>query len=339
MEREISRGRRPVGREHRLPRNPRLREESDRRAARVSPDLSAALHRLSVGHDTTIAGIDVGEDFLDLAILVSGKSELRLARTALRGISGDTPGAVARLAARIIDIAPELAAPAIALVDSPRWPCDLDWSKPTPVARAMNVRGRLLDAHLRALMGHVGGNGPTGAALRRLSMFPTPRFEYFARCAASPACKPHLRALACELFADTFDGHGRGEAPRGGAIFTRFMLSGFAAYRALERIGAAAYECYPDLQFRLWAHGTELPPKGDHRNALTVRTRINARIARNLGLRGAEQIATMDQADAAILALSTAAALRFGMVAVIEEPAEGHFAVALGASHARRLVP
>src|SRR6266436_1351469 len=256
MEREISRGRRPVGREHRLPRNPRLREESDRRAARVSPDLSAALHRLSVGHDTTIAGIDVGEDFLDLAILVSGKSELRLARTALRGISGDTPGAVAQLAGRMIDIAPELAAPAIALVDSPRWPSDLDWSKPTPVARAGNVRGRLLDAHLRALMGHVGGNGHTGAALRRLSMFPTPRFEYFAR---------------------------------GGAIFTRFMLSGFAAYRALERIGAAAYECYPDLQFRLWAHGTELPPKGDHRNALTVRTRINARIARNLGLRGAEQ--------------------------------------------------
>jgi hypothetical protein len=170
-------------------------------------------------------------------------------------------------------------------------------------------------------------------------MFPTPRFEYFARCAASPSCKPHLRALARELFADTFDGHGRGEAPRGGAIFTRFMLSGFAAYRALERIGAAAYECYPDLQFRLWAHGSELPPKGDHRNALTVRTRINARIARNLGLRGAARIATMDQADAAILALSAAAALRFGMVAVIEEPAEGHFAVALGAAHARRLVP
>jgi hypothetical protein len=47
----------------------------------------------------------------------------------------------------------------------------------------------------------------------------------------------------------------------------------------------------------------------------------------------------MDQADAAILALSAAAALRFGMVAVIEEPAEGHFAVALGAAHARRLVP
>src|SRR6266851_6345609 len=127
MEREISRGRRPVGREHRLPRNPRLREERDRRAAGISPDLPAALRRLSVGRDTTIAGIDVGEDFLDLAILVSGKSELRLARIALRGISGDTPGAVAQLAARIIDIAPQLAGPAIALVDSPRWPSDLDW--------------------------------------------------------------------------------------------------------------------------------------------------------------------------------------------------------------------
>src|SRR6266851_6300779 len=232
MEREISRGRRPVGREHRLPRNPRLREESDRWAAGISPDLPAALRRLSDGHDTTIAGIDVGEDFLDLAILVSGKSELRLARTALRGISGDTPGAVAQLAGRMIDIAPELAGPAIAFVDSPRWPCDLDWSKSIPMARAGHARGRLLDAHLRALMRHVGGNGPTGAALRHLSMFPTPRFEYFARCAASPACKPHLRALARELFADTFDGQGRGEAPRGGAIFTRFMLSGFAAYRA-----------------------------------------------------------------------------------------------------------
>jgi hypothetical protein len=194
----------------------------------------------------------------------------------------------------------------------------------------------MLDTHLRALMGHVGGSG-RDAALRRLSMFPTPRFEYFARCAASPACKPHLRALARELFADTFDGHDRGDAPRGGAIFTRFMLSGFAAYRALERIGAAAYECYPDLQFRLWAHGIELPPKGDHKNALAARIRINTRIARALGLRGAARIATMDQADAAILALSAASAFRFGMVAVIEEPAEGHFAVALGAAHASRL--
>ena len=130
------------------------------------------------------------------------------------------------------------------------------------------MRGRLLDAHLRALVRSVRGDVGTDAALRRLSMFPTPRFEYFARCAASPACKPHLRALAHELFADTFDAHDRGAAPRGGAIFTRFMLSGFAAYRALERIGAAAYECYPDLQFRLWAHGIELPPKGDHRKAL-----------------------------------------------------------------------
>src|SRR5260370_22402845 len=138
MEREISRGRRPVGRGHRLPRNPRLREESDRRAARVSPDLSAALHRLSVGHDTTIAGIDVGEDFLDLAILVSGKSELRLARTALRGISGDTPGAVARLAPPIIYIAPELPPPPIAPGDSPRWPCPLDWAEPPPPARPNN---------------------------------------------------------------------------------------------------------------------------------------------------------------------------------------------------------
>src|SRR5690348_10084833 len=152
MEREISRGRRPVGREHRLPRNPRLREESDRRAARIPPDIPAALHRLSVGRDTAIAGIDVGEDFLDIAILVSGKSELRLTRITLRGISEDTPGAIAQLAARIIDIAPELAAPAIALVDSPRWPCDPDWSKPVPTARAGHVRGRLLDAHLRVLM-------------------------------------------------------------------------------------------------------------------------------------------------------------------------------------------
>jgi hypothetical protein len=223
------------------------------------------------------------------------------------------------------------------MVDSPRWPCDLDWSKSMPMARVGQVRGRLLDANLRALIGHVAGNGRADAALRRLSMFPTPRFEYFARCAASPACKPHLRALARELFAEVFDGYDGGEAPRGGAIFTRFMLSGFGAYRALERIGAAAYECYPDLQFRLWAHGTELPPKGDHRNALAVRKRINARIARALGLRGAARIATMDQADAAILALSAAAALRFGMVAVIEEPAEGHFAVALGAARASRV--
>jgi hypothetical protein len=78
-------------------------------------------------------------------------------------------------------------------------------------------------------------------------MFPTPRYEYFARCARDPRCKPHLKAIAAELFGALagrrpVDGDARERAPSGGAIFTRFMLAGFATYCALERLGVPAFE-------------------------------------------------------------------------------------------------
>ena len=43
---------------------------------------------------------------------------------------------------------------------------------------------------------------------------------------------------------------------RAAATFTRFMLAGFATYRALERLGVPAFESYPDLQLRLSSPST-----------------------------------------------------------------------------------
>ena len=65
---------------------------------------------------------------------------------------------------------------------------------------------------------------------------------------------------------------------------------GFAAYRALERAPAESFEAYPDLAFRLWARGEEIPPKGAGRAALDARKRINRRLAGEIGCAGASNI-------------------------------------------------
>src|SRR5215472_6183759 len=155
MEREVSGRRRSVGREYRLSRDARLRQARDRRTPGVPDALSgadgverggaaaelksflaagspnpaartpappAALVRLSANPSTTYVGIDVGEDFLDLAIVNPRARSLRFARVALTGLSGQSSVALAR---RIIEAAPELDAHPVAMVDSPRWPCDL----------------------------------------------------------------------------------------------------------------------------------------------------------------------------------------------------------------------
>src|SRR5207244_11604382 len=97
--------------------------------------------------------------------------------------------------------------------------------------------------------------------------------------------------------------------PAAGGILMRFMISGFAAYRALEVIGADSYECYPDLQFRLWCGQHRLAPKnstGQGGKAAALRTRVNVlrSLAGELGIGGCGLIRRLDEADAAILLLS-----------------------------------
>ena len=175
-----------------------------------------------------------------------------------------------------------------------------------------------------------------GDSALRISLFPTPRHDYFLRCIGDHACKPHLRALGRQLFACDPPLQSN-NGPGGGAIFTRFMLIGFAAYRALDAISVKAFEAYPDLQFRLWRDDQPLAPKSAGRIALANRSQILATLAATvkpafpsrIPEQIATQIVTMDQADAAILALSARAALDRGVIAQIGEPEEGCFAIPL----------
>jgi hypothetical protein len=294
----------------------------------------------------SFVGIDVGENFLDLAIVDSPPRTLAFKRVALNGLNGTACGALAQ---RIKDAAPELDERATALVDSPRWPRDLDWSRGTH-KRDPAPRGREVDAVLRQIFRTLVAV-PAGKAvpadkgvpavkvrMRGLSMFPTPRYDYFARCARDLRCKPHLSAIAAELFGALLndDGDARGLAPSGGAIFTRFMLAGFATYRALELLGVEALESYPYLQLRL-SPSTALPPKKQRAKALAVRRDIVASLAARLRLRDTPVPANLDQADAATLALAAAVAARSGTLWVISNPCEGRFMLALDARQARHL--
>jgi hypothetical protein len=292
----------------------------------------------------SFVGIDVGENFLDLAIV--DPRTLVFKRVALDGLNGTACGTLAQ---RIKDVAAELDTRATALVDSPRWPRDLDWSRGTH-KRDPAPRGRDVDAILRqifrTLVAVPAGKAEPAVKLRMpgLSMFPTPRYDYFARCARDPRCKPHLSAIAAELFGSLLpdelsgdDRDARGPAPGAGGIFTRFMLAGFATYRALELLGVQAFESYPDLQLRLSSLSTELPPKGQRAEALAARRRIVASLAAELRLSDAPVPTNLDQADAAALALAAAVAARSGTLWVVSNPCEGRFMLALDARQARVL--
>jgi hypothetical protein len=299
----------------------------------------------------TLIGIDVGEVFLDLAILNAAHGVLRLARVPVSGLElhrsvpedadASERSVISELHWRLMAVAPELGiAGTIALIDSPRWPRALDLAKPTAnTSRSgRSAGGRAIDRSLREIVAQLALKRPDGRSFR-LSLFPTPGLEYFAVCAADPLCKTHLAAIARELFGSALHSPPRLPLPTGGRLFTRFMLAGFAVYRALEPTGAECFEAYPDLAFRLWAEGVDLPPKNAGRAALDVRKRINQRLADELGCSGASRISTLDGADAAILALSAAMAARVGSIAVIEHSREGRFALALNRAQTCRLFP
>jgi hypothetical protein len=246
---------------------------------------------------------------------------LKATRVDLRGIqAGAARGAIAELARRIADAAPELPAGAIALVDSPRWPRDLDVARPGQ-SRG-DIGGRSIDAALRAMVRSLIDSAEA-PALRPLALFPTPCRAYFDACLDAPACKTHLRALGRELF------DARPTAAPHGGTFTRFMVAGFAVYRALALMRVEACEAYPDLQFRLWSRAAILPPKRKRGEAREARRRIVAALANRIGIAGCDALNTLDALDAGILALSAAAARRDGTIAILEHRAEGRFMVAM----------
>jgi hypothetical protein len=269
-----------------------------------------------------ILGIDVGEDYLDLAMLAADRTRLSYHRVPLEGITSPVAESIARRIAKAV--AHDLRG-GVAFVDSPRTPRDIDCSGGKMVRRMEAPPARVIDASLRALL-HATFNG----TMRPLSMFPTPPASYFAGCVARRGCKPHLRAIAEELLASVI------YIPRAirtgsiaGGTFTRFMLAGFALFPALEQLGIRAFESYPDLQMRLWSDGTQLPPKRLRGEALRVRRNICAQLAAIIKITNFEAPKTLDEADAAVLALSAAASAE-SLIELRCTP-EGRFAVAFKA--------
>lgn len=276
---------------------------------------------ITAGKKAPILGVDVGEDYLDLALLSADRATLSHHRVELVGISNPV---IESLARRIADAVGKDVRGAWALIDSPRTPRDVDCSGAKLRMRIEAPRARVIDASLRELL-----RARFNAAMRPLSMFPTPLASYFAACAAEHRCKPHLRAIAEEILASAI------RIPRGtkseslaGGTFTRFMLAGFAAFPALESLGVRAFEAYPDLQMRLWSDGIRLPPKSLRVEALRVRRNICQRVAGIVRVTSYQAPRTLDEADAAVLALSAAASASAQSLIELHCPAEGRFAVA-----------
>ena len=228
-------------------------------------------------------GVDVGEDFLDLAVLRANPLTLTHHRIGLRGIE-DHPARILseRLAASCPDSGPQW----LALIDSPRWPRDLELSKPADCRRDPEPAGRSLDRALREML-----RDSDDHQAMRLSMFPTPKLEYFRRCADAATCKPHLRAIYHYLFEAERAGSGI-SAPIDvpgiiqGGTFTRFMLAGFLTFRAWEALGVPALEAYPDLQYRLRG-GSLIAPKRQRAAALESRIEILLQLRRKIGIAAA----------------------------------------------------
>jgi hypothetical protein len=266
-------------------------------------------------------GVDVGEDFLDLAVLRTASRDLRFHRIGLAGID-DAPLEILR--ERLRECCPDANPGWLALVDSPRWPRDLNYSGPALTRRNPIPRARMLDSALRQML-----RASADHAAMRLAMFPTPVLAYFSRCACIPNCKPHLRSIYHALFttsANSAREHGTGveSLSGGGGNFTRFMLAGFLVFRAWEALGVSALEAYPDLQFRLCA-GRSLLPKRAGKAALAQRVAINLDLRKIAGIKRSSLPANLDQADAEVLASSAIAAGVKGSLAALEHPAEGRF--------------
>lgn len=286
---------------------------------------------IALAPDAPIVGIDVGESALDFA--VADSHWMRFERVGLTGLENSPGQAITELARRIAAVAPELTRNgAIALIDSPRFP--------RGAARATKSSyTRLIDARLAAIVGRIRASRTKSNPSMGLWLFPTPPSAEFVRHARDPSCPPHLVRFAYELFPQYMEKRDHESEKYGtGRIFTRFMIGGFALYRALSQWPVACFEGYPDLYFRLHANGASITPKrAGRRRAMETRTPIVTAMMRQSGLTGSTPT-TLDQADAAILAASACAARRSGTLLAIEAPSEGVFALPLARADARYLV-
>jgi hypothetical protein len=284
--------------------------------------LSGCTLRKIVIAEAAILGVDVGEDYLDLAMLAADRASLSYHRLPLEGIASTVAESLAR---RIAGAIGRDLGGAVALVDSPRAPRDIDCSRARMVRRMDAPRARVIDTSLRELL-----RSRFHGMMRPLSMFPTPLANYFAGCIARSDCKPHLRAIATDLLASVITSSRASTAGAlAGGTFTRFMLAGFAVFPALEQLGIRALEAYPDLQMRLWCDGVvELPSKRLRIEALRVRQQICVRLAAIVKVANFEMPKTLDEADAAVLALSAGASADTESLIELHCRPEGRFAIA-----------
>jgi hypothetical protein len=290
---------------------------------------------IAIAPNAPIVGIDVGENALDFAIADSG--QMRLERVGLAGLENSPGQAIAELARRIVAIVPELTGKgAIALIDSPCYP--RNGAAPAKNA-AKSSYTRLIDARLAAIVRRIRQARAKSNPSLGLWLFPTPPSAEFVRYACDPSCPSHLVRFVYELFPQyTEKRDAESEKSGAGRIFTRFMISGFALYRALSQWPVACFEGYPDLYFRLCANGASITPKRvGRRRAMETRIPIVTAVMRQSGQTGSAPT-TLDQADAAILAASACAARRSGTLLGIEAPSEGVFALPLARADARYLV-
>ncbi|HLI81901.1 MAG TPA: hypothetical protein VKV03_18060, partial [Candidatus Binataceae bacterium] len=117
-------------------------------ALRVKPD-RCTRRRIVVARAASIIGIDVGEDFLDLASLPGDRAILSYHRIPLADVTRTVADS---LACRIAGAIGGDLRSAIGLVDSPRTPRDIDCSGAKMIARANPPTTRSIDATLRALL-------------------------------------------------------------------------------------------------------------------------------------------------------------------------------------------
>ena len=258
--------------------------QDHRRVAAIrekSTALSAcSLRQMVIARGAPILGVDVGEDYLDLALLTASRTRLSYHRVRLAGIANPATASVAQ---RIADAVDHDLRGGVALVDSPRTPRDVDCSGATMSQRANAPHARAIDASLRELL-----RARFNAAMRPLSMFPTPLASYFAGCVAHPGCKPHLRAIAEELLAPVIALPRISTPP---PLQEEPLRASCSRIRRIPGIGATGYrafEAFPDLQMRLWSDGAPLPPKRLRNEALLARRKICARLAAVVGVRNFE---------------------------------------------------
>jgi hypothetical protein len=273
---------------------------------------------LNLEEDTSLVGIDVGECFLDLAILRESCA-IDYDRIDLRELGSDAISAVVH---KLKMVCPTDRC--VALVDSPRSPRDVDVRVSPGRADARCPSGRAID---RALHEFVFAR--VGSRLR-FSLFPTPALDYFNAWIRQPDAKTHLRAFYSALFQPAQNtGLNESSGKPSGGTFTRFMLSGFAVHRGLARLGIECYECFPDLVFKIWNGGRTMPSKRDRSAALSVRQRINRELRSSLKITEGSLCANLDQADAEVMVLAAASAVRSGSLTILDCPAEGGFLLPL----------